>query len=178
MPTATLPTPSDRRGRIWLAGLGLGLLLAGLLFTWVLWRAFERAQETRSWTPVPALMVRSNLMSEHPTPHSPLAHRTEVAYRFLWQGEKRTGTHLQRVDGPSAHQEIIEERLRPFPVGAEVTAWVDPADPTRSVLLHGTRAALYSIWFPLLIAAGGGGILWRALRGPRHLPSNSPEALP
>ena len=44
---------SQRAGSWWLAGMGIALALAGMVFTVVLWTAWQRAEETRGWTEVP-----------------------------------------------------------------------------------------------------------------------------
>jgi hypothetical protein len=44
---------------------------------------------------------------------------------------------------------------------------VNPALPAEAVLEHASRAALYSIWFPLLFVVGGLGMLRGALKRAR-----------
>jgi two-component system nitrate/nitrite sensor histidine kinase NarX len=55
--------------------------------------------------------------------------------------------------------EPVQAVQQQFPPGTRQVCRVNPADPADSVLLPGTRAALYSIWFPLLFVAGGVGML-------------------
>jgi hypothetical protein len=71
---------------------------------------------------------------------------------------------VKRVEGRSSHKEGTEERLEQYPVGKEVTAYVNPADPEFAILEHSSKAALYSIWFPCLFMVGGVGMIISALR--------------
>lgn len=144
--------------------MGLFLTLAGLLFLWVLYTAWQRAEETRRWTPLPCLIVSSRLSQERPTPNSNTAFRAEVRYIYQFGGREMTGTHIKRVDSPSQHEEVARKKLENYPVGSKLTCFVNPQQPTQTVLKHDTRAALYSLWFPGLFVVGGLGMLWNALR--------------
>ena len=158
-------TPSNARaGRYWLATMGLILALAGAGFTWGLWGAWRKAEETRGWKAIPCRIVSSQIVSERPTPHSNVAHRVELSYRFKFGDETLFGSRIKRVEGPTAHEEEVRKKQEAYPVGMESTCWVNPADPTQTVLKHSGRGALYSIWFPMLFVVGGLGMAWNALR--------------
>lgn len=152
-------------GRLWVGGLGLCLALAGAVFTWVLWVAWQRAEETRRWPQVTCRIELSRVARELPTPNSNPAYRAELRYRYTWAGVEHTGNRLKRVDSPSQHEEVIQARIAPWKAGMEAVCHVNPADPRMAVLKHDTRAALYSIWFPLLFVLGGLRIAWGAARG-------------
>ena len=147
--------------------MGLFLAVAGMLFTWVLWRAYSRAEETRSWTETPCTIVGSALRSERPSPNSNIAHRADIRYVYTFGGQNFTGTRVKRVDGATTHEERAQDVVAAYTVGSATVCYVNPADPTQAILKHGTRAALYSIWFPLLFVVGGLGMAWNALRRKR-----------
>lgn len=151
-------------GRYWLAAMGLMLVLAGAGFTWGLWGAWQKGEETRRWVATPCRVVSSRIVSERPTPNSNVAHRVELSYRFEFGGQPRFGSRIKRVEGPTAHEDEARKKQEAYPVGLETTCWVNPADPTQTVLQHSGRGALYSIWFPLLFVVGGLGMAWNALR--------------
>jgi hypothetical protein len=153
---------SAKAGRLWLAALGMSLALAGMLFTWVLWTAWQRAEETRRWTPTPCLIVSSRLEKERPTPHSNHAFKAQVKYSYTFDGKAKTGTRIKRVDIASQHEDVARKKIEPYPVGTETTCFVNPAQPDFAVLKHDTRAALYSMWFPLLFVFGGLRMTWGA----------------
>lgn len=161
MPNAS---PSTLPGRLWLAAIGLFLAMAGAVFTWVLWTAWQRAEETRGWMATPCRVVSSRIVSERPSPNSNIEHRAEVKYRYSFNGKSMTGSRIRRVDAATGHEEVARKRVEAFPVGRETTCFVNPAQPEEVVLQHGSRAALYSIWFPLLFVVGGLGMAWGALR--------------
>lgn len=144
--------------------MGLALIIMGAIATAVLWRAYQRAEETRHWKPVPAVVTVSLLLTERPTHNSPLAYRPEIHYRYTVDGKTHTASHVRRVEGRSSHKEGAEAKLAEYPVGKEITAWVNPADHGFAILEHSSRAALYSIWFPCLFMVGGLGMIISALR--------------
>jgi hypothetical protein len=144
--------------------LGLALVVMGAAFTFVLWRSWQRAEETRSWTPVEAVVISSQVLTERPTPHSPPKFTADVRYRYTHDGRTFTGTRIRRVDGPSSHKAQAEAVVAENRAGRAVTCFVNPSQPDFAILEHSSRAALYSIWFPLLFVAGGAGMVWAALR--------------
>jgi len=165
--SASDPSPSQAKGaagRWWLVAMGLFLALAGMTFTWVLWRAYSRAQETRAWTETPCTVIASAVRSERPSPNANMAHRAEIKYLYEIDGQMRTGTRIKRVDGATTHEERAQDVVATYAVGTQTVCYVNPADPTQTVLKQGSRAALYSIWFPLLFVVGGLGMAWNALR--------------
>lgn len=144
--------------------MGLLLVVAGSIFVGVLWNSYQRAEETRHWTPVDAVIIASVLITDRPTPHSPLYYRADLKYRYTLEGKTWEGTHIQRVEGPSSNRDKANDRVKKYPVGKVVTCYVNPAKRGMAVLEHSTRAALYSLWFPGLFVIGGAGMIWSALR--------------
>ena len=158
-----MPGPPSS-ARLLKAALGFGLIIPGAAFTIFLWVSYVRARETRRWTPTPCLILSSRVLSEHPSLHSPLAHRPSVRYRYAFDGITRTGDHIRRVDGPSSEKEKAELLCAKYPPGRETECFVNPEQPDFAVLEHTTKAGLYTIWFPLLFVAGGSGMVWSAWR--------------
>lgn len=155
------PTPS---ARLLQTALGLAFIIPGAAFTVFLWISYVRAQETRQWMPTPCLVLSSRVISEHPSPHSPIVHRASIRYRYVFDGVSRTGDHILRVDGPSSEKEKAELLCAKYPAGRETECFVNPRHPDSAVLEHATKAGLYTIWFPLLFVAGGAGMVWSAWR--------------
>ena len=151
-------------GRVFKVLLGLSLILMGAGGTFVLLRSWQRAEETRAWKPAEAVIISSQVLTDRATPHSPPNYTAEVHYRYRYNGESHTGRRVRRVEGPSSHKEKAEAVVAEHPAGKSVTCYVNPAQPDFAILEHETRAALYSIWFPLLFIAGGAGMVVSALR--------------
>ena len=144
--------------------MGIVLALAGLAFTWVLYTAWQRAEETRRWVATPCQIVSARLVSERPSPNANLTHKAVLRYRYSYQGNEYEGHRIKRVDAATVHEDVARRNLQAYPLGLKTTCYVNPHEPGQSVLRHDSRAALYSIWFPLLFVAGGIGIAWNALR--------------
>lgn len=148
--------------------MGLILIAAGSFFAWRMWLSYEKAQITRAWAAVPCRIVSSRIASAHPTPNSPLTHRIDVHYEYEFKGIKHLGSSIRQVESaPSPHLDEVRGRQLAYPPGSQQTCFVNPAVPDEAVLQHASRAALYSIWFPLLFVVGGIGMIRGALRTPR-----------
>jgi hypothetical protein len=156
---------TSQSGRLWLCMMGLLLIAVGSFFAWRMWLSYEKAQITRHWSQIPCRILSSRIVSERPTPHSDPAHRVEVRYEYAVNGITHTGTRIRQVESaPSAHLDDVRQRQQTYPPGSIQSCFVNPAAPDDAVLQHGSRAALYSIWFPLLFVLGGFGMLRGALR--------------
>jgi hypothetical protein len=156
--------PSNIGSRIFKTGLGLLLVIMGLGGTFVLWTSWKRAEETRHWQPAEAVVLSSQVLTDHATPHSPPGYTAEVHYRYRYNGESYTSRRLKRVDGPTSHKEAAEATVAEHKPGQTVTCYVNPAQPDFAILEQDSRAALYSMWFPLLFVAGGAGMIVSAFR--------------
>jgi uncharacterized protein DUF3592 len=156
---------ASQSGRWWLCTLGLFLIVVGSFFAWRMWLSSEKAQITRHWSQVPCRILSSRVVSERPTPHSDPAHRVEVHYEYEFNGVKHSSTRIRQVESaPTLHLDDARQRQQSYPPGSQQICFVNPAAPDEAVLQHGSRAALYSIWFPLLFVLGGFGMLRGALR--------------
>ncbi|MEZ5385713.1 MAG: DUF3592 domain-containing protein [Prosthecobacter sp.] len=159
------PKRSSNPGRWWLTTMGVTLVVAGSFFAWRMWLSFEKAQITRGWTEVPCRIASSRVVSERPTPNSPPAHRVALRYEYEFAGVKHLGTRIRQVEAaPTQHLEDARAKQQRYPPGSAQKCFVNPAATDISVLEHASRAALYSIWFPLLFVVGGLGMLRGAFR--------------
>ncbi len=157
-------TTSQKAGSRWLVGMGLALALMGLVFVGVLWKAWQRAEETRHWTATPARILSSQVKPEQPTTSSPTVYRVEVRYTYTFAGKDYRSERIRRVDGPKSNRDDAEALREQFTPGQQLTCYVRPDEPGFAILKHDTRAALYTLWFPLLFVGGGLRMAWAALR--------------
>ncbi|MBN8420828.1 MAG: DUF3592 domain-containing protein [Verrucomicrobia bacterium] len=155
---------ASQSGRWWLCTMGLFLIVAGSFFAWRMWLSYEKAQITRHWSQIPCRILSSRIVSERPTPHSDPAHRVEVRYEYEVGGVTHRSTRIRQVEAaPTLHFDDAVQKQQQYPTGTTQMCFVNPAAPDEAVLQHGSRAALYSIWFPLLFGVGMvGGALRRA----------------
>ncbi len=162
-------TTIKRNGNWWLAIMGLFLIAAGLFFAWRMWLSYEMTAISRTWTAVPCRIESSRILSERATTNSALTHRVEIRYSYDFAGDHFQSTRIQHVNAaPTAHLDKVEALQQSYPPGAERTCYVNPQAPMEAVLKQGSRGALFSIWFPLLFAIGGSGMLIGVIRARRN----------
>lgn len=167
MDQMTASTP-PHAGSWWLAFMGLVLAIAGAIFVGVLWTAWQRAEETRRWTPTPAQVISSQVIPEQENASSPTKYRPVVRYKYTAGGKEFVSDRIRRVNGPKGNPDDAEAIREQFTPGQAVTCYVRPDDPTFAILQHSTRAALYTLWFPLLFVVGGLRMAWGAVKAMRR----------
>lgn len=160
--------------RWFLGSVGTFLIVLGLAFAWWLWGAGERAMITRHWTRVPCIILVSGIRESQFSENDPKKWQPDLEYRYTFNGEVYHSTKLRRIEGPSPHRAKAVASAASFPAGRETECFVNPQNPSEAVLEHATKAAFYTLWWPLLFAAGGAGILRAALR--RHSQDPAPGA--
>jgi hypothetical protein len=161
--------PPNRAGRWYLVCLGLSLVLVGGVFVWLLGRSYLRAREMRQWPEVACVILSSELAERRHDENSALEFRHDLSFGYEWQGQAHTGDHLTLRGNPwSSKREMMEGRIKEFPVGKTTTCRVDPTNADFAVLKPDSLAPGYSIWFPGLFVIGGLGIVLRAIAGPKR----------
>ena len=128
--------------------------------------------ETRSWMEVPCTIIDNS--TEESGDRTNSEYRLYLRYLYTTDGTTHTGTRWRRksyqghraaeISMKSAHWDQVEALRDKYPSGTHTVCYVNPTDASDAVLEHETRAALYAIWFPMLIALGGAGITWTAIR--------------
>lgn len=153
-----------RAGRIFLCLIGLMLILAGGAFEWLMIRSYEHAKASREWPQAKALVLRSEI-DERQFKGSPREFRLNVLFGYTYQGEEHTSDKLSpRGAKWTKETESLELLAEKYGTGTTHTAWVNPDAPDAAILVHDTKAAGYTLWFPGIIIVGGGGMIWGALR--------------
>jgi hypothetical protein len=156
--------PPSLPARWFLGSVGLFLVALGLSFTWWLWQAGERAMITRRWIPVPCTVLVSGIQRTQFSENDPDKWVPALEYRYLFEGKAFLGTKVRRIEGPSPHLDKVQAIVARYPAGKEAQAMVNPENPAEAVLEHSTKAAFYTLWWPLLFAAGGAGMLRAAIK--------------
>jgi Protein of unknown function (DUF3592) len=167
----TAPTVAARLFKV---GVGLFLVAAGLAGTVLLFIPWRRAMETRAWTETPCLVAESYRDEQRISEFAEPVHRVFIRYRYSFEGRDYTGTRWRRVRfmwsddkdvaKKTPHAAEAQKLIARFPSGMATTCWVDPEAPSEAVLEHHTKASIFTVWWPLLFALGGGGIIRSALR--------------
>jgi len=147
------------------AAVGVGLLLLSVLPTLYDWARMQ------SWQPVQATLQSTTLNS-----HSGKSRTYSVSarYRFQFAGREVEGQRVAisgGADNMGDFQQNLGARLEQARAqGLPVTAWVNPADPSESVLDRSLRWGLltFKVLFALLFGGFGVGLLvftWRGHTG-------------
>lgn len=135
----------------------------GSFFVWYLWASYKKASLTDSWIETPAKITSSVIDQSQLTQHYMTKHRLDLTYDYQFKGEKLVGTKIRRLPTESGDLQKVQKKEKKYPVGAVVTALVNPEKSTEVILEANSKAALYSIWFPCLFIVGGLGIILAAI---------------
>ncbi|MBK1830907.1 DUF3592 domain-containing protein [Verrucomicrobiaceae bacterium R5-34] len=153
-----------RAGRLFLCLIGLMLILVGGVFEWLMIRSYQHAKASREWPQVEALVLRS-VIDERQINGSPREFRLNVLFGYSYQGEEFTSDRLSpRGTKWTKETEALEQLAEQYASGTTHTAWVNPEQPDAAIMVHDTKAAGYTLWFPALIIIGGGGMIWGAFK--------------
>jgi hypothetical protein len=127
----TLPLPRPAV----LARVCLPLGLVGVALIAVNGRAIDAAMARRQWPTVPGLVVGARTVALGRKNYQP-----EITYTYTVDGQlHQRVTHL---DTPgfgfsSSREQVAATIVHQYPLGLEVTVWINPADPTHSTLRPG-----------------------------------------
>ena len=155
--------------RIFLFIIGLSTLAIGALFTWIMAQSFLNAQATRAWEETPAMIKVAEVESRKIGEFVPVDYAPKVEFSYEYQGESYTSDLLTpRGKKWAKERKKAEAQLKGLSIEHDTTCWVNPDNPETAILKHDTKAAGYSIWFPLLFVIGGAGVMVGAFRRERE----------
>lgn len=141
---------------IFLVILGVCTSSIGGLFTFLMWKSYERAVDQRAWPQVEAMILSSEMEGWQHDEFSPREYRLNLLYGYEWEGEAKTSERFSVRGNPSYNKrKKIESMVENFPVGRTVMAYVNPEDTDFTILKPDSKAPGYSIWFPMLFLFGG-----------------------
>lgn len=150
---------------VFLVIFGLIIAAIGGLFTALMWDSYQRASAMHEWPQVEAVILSSEIDERRHDEYSAKEYSVKLLYGYEWKGEARTGELLTARGNPWSKERARTEReLKNFPAGMKTMAFVNPSEADFAVLKPDSKAAGYSIWFPLLFVAGGLGITFKAVR--------------
>lgn len=162
--------PSRTTGaRVYLSLIGLLLALAGGIFSWLMWRSFDRARHIDDWPVIPCAILESRIEDRREDPDwpetMPQEFRFSVLYQYDWNDETYESERY-RLRGASwkSRPERAAALVERYPRGSVAECRVNPAAPSEAVLEGESRGPGYSLWFPLLFLVGGLGIMVGAWR--------------
>jgi len=173
------PTASARLFKLFIGGT---LLLSGLGVTALLFIPWQRARETQAWTEIPCVITLSEEKQSHTGDLAHTTHKVFLRYRYTvgdtayestrWRRVTYAGEDDAGLSRKTPHAREATALLEKYPAGSKTTCWVNPAAPGEAVLEHQSPAAIYTLWWPMLFAVGGAGMIWSVLRrGPEPAPA-------
>lgn len=126
------------QGVIW----ALGLTFAGFA-GWIFYMADATQQQidcaisAQHWTEVPATITRSSIERKVRSTKSGryVEWINHIAYDYRYGEGVRTATQIACTYYPSRQESYARTLQQQFPVGRQTSAWVDPMQPERAVLL-------------------------------------------
>lgn len=114
---------------------GIFFLSFGLYEAWI-------AYGSSKWKAVPGSITESRLMEKKRGKRSRTYHEPHIAYVYSSNGEQFSSNRI--IIGEAAYDTLDESShsrssrwLTQFPLGKEVTVYVNPEDPRQSVLVRG-----------------------------------------
>jgi hypothetical protein len=90
----------------------------------------------RGWLRVPASIVRSFVLVH--TDNEGAGYFPTVEYEYIMEGRKYSGNRLRYGQTGSSFRRQAERVIGPYPAGASVEVFVNPARPSEAVLVPGT----------------------------------------
>ncbi|MFK7911733.1 MAG: DUF3592 domain-containing protein [Akkermansiaceae bacterium] len=152
-------------GKWFLCLIGVSIISMGLLFGWLLLRSYLNASATREWNQSEAVILRS-VVDQRQIKGSPAEFRLNLLYGYDYEGNSYTSNKLSpRGAKWGRSEEVVTALAKEYPAESTHTVWLNPLDPREAILQHDTKAAGYTIWFPILFVVAGSGMIWGVLGG-------------
>ena len=149
---------------VFLVLLGLAIAAIGGLFATLMWISYSRAVEQREWPQVDAVVLSSEVEEWRHDEFSQMEYRVKILYGYEWNGEGKTGDRYGFRGTPNYNKrDKVEGIVESYPAGKATKVFVNPDDPDFAILKPDSKAAGYSIWFPMLFVIGGLGVAIRAV---------------
>lgn len=127
------------------------LVFVGAFDVYVAWTAARQVIAARTWTPVPAEIISSEIISTRgrkgKTTQTP-----SVSYTYSVDGQQYTGSTIEAFGMPSKGKTYAQDIAGAYRQGESASIFVDPADPSQSALRVGLqpstmRMMLFSLPF-------------------------------
>lgn len=152
-------------------GVYLFLAIASLTVEVFTVRVFVSALQVQNWPTTKAVIVRSELESEHRSLRK--SYIADIEYQYTVNDELYVSSKVRTRGQSGEHRSDIAPLLEKYQVGDFVQAYYNPSDPAESYLEAGVDVVNYIIIVsPLLFAFLFGSAFFRGLRG-REVPEET-----
>jgi hypothetical protein len=153
------------RGHRFMIGLGLVFAVVGAaVFTFLFAVPAFRTIESTGWETRPCTIVRSTVRSW--STDDGTSYRGDVLYEYTAHGRVWRSNRVTFFSALASGRGEARAMRDRYPSGADLAAWVDPGDPTRSVLERDFRPKYLLGLMPLLFLIAGVALMrygWKQL---------------
>lgn len=151
---------------------GLFAAVGTVLFYFLSVSPLVRIYEARSWIEVPCRILSSEVAESHSDDGT--TYRVAITYDYGFGGRSYTGDRYDFSIGSSSGYDRKATIVERYPAGLATACYVDPEEPSESVIDRSPGA--YLLWglFPLpFMAVGYGGLLWLLVPGRTRRPAGA-----
>lgn len=149
------------------AGLVLGILFGSVfaavgigVLVFVVLPTLSDALAARSWAPTRAIVESANLERSHGS--KSIVYRVTARYRYSVDGIEHDGERVGLIDGSDNigdwHERWYRSLQRALESGESIEIYVDPKDPTRSIVDRQIRWGQLGLFLIFPLAFGGAGL--------------------
>ncbi len=173
-------TSKQLSGKWILRGMGVVFGIVGIAGThFMLVLPLVRVQQAKSWTPVPARVIASRVVTHHGDDST--TYSVDVLYEYDMDGRTLRGNRYHFMTGSSSGRGAKQKIVDAHPPGKVVTAYINPADPFDSVIERGYPDDVWLGVIPLVFCVAGLGMFIgsfylqgkRRSAGPAWMPSSA-----
>ncbi len=154
---------SQATGKWLLFGMGSIFLLVGVVAFYFLGvKVLGKAFASENWDETPCVIATSRVASSSDSDGT--TYSIEITYRYTHSGQVHTGSKWNFLGGSSSGYDGKAAIVDQYPPGKEVVCYVNPENPTESVLNPGFQVSYLLGLLPLLFAVAGIGLLIAAAK--------------
>lgn len=103
-------------------------LVVGVPGVFVMLRTLKSAQSESSWSRVPGVVLESRILNTSE------GYLPTIRYEYMFEGNKHENSIFKSVVSTSSSRSPSERVIGHYPAGASVTVYVNPSNPSASVL--------------------------------------------
>ncbi|RKX37532.1 MAG: hypothetical protein DRP64_17030 [Verrucomicrobia bacterium] len=152
-----------RSGKWFLVLFGAVFTLVGLLALKPLFiTPLQKTKDAKTWNSVPATVISSKVKSHDSDDGT--TYSVYIAYRYEVGGVEYLGDKYTFMGGSSSGHESKTEIVRQYPEGRRFSVYVDPANPSESVIHREFTSMMLLGLIPLVFSIVGIGIMVAGFR--------------